>query len=112
MNLKEEFIYKQHGNSEFIVSDPPFPKKLKIDICNSCNYNCIFCPTAIQYNKKNNIDDSLCKRIISDAYNGGAIELAFSSTGEPLLNPKLEEYILFSKNLCYEYVFVNKWLFI
>jgi len=106
VNLKETYISKNHIN-ENISATPPFPLKLKIDVCNSCNYRCVFCPTAITHANKGYIDDTLCRKIITDSYNAGARELGISAVGEPLLNPNLEDYIFFGKELGYEYVFVN-----
>jgi wyosine [tRNA(Phe)-imidazoG37] synthetase (radical SAM superfamily) len=105
LSLQEEIIKKNIGRN--VNTSPPFPLKLKIDICGTCNQNCIFCPTAVQSGKHTNIDDKLCRILIRDGYDAGARELAFSATGEPLLNPKLEEYITFAKNIGYRYVFIN-----
>ncbi|MDR0570077.1 MAG: methyltransferase domain-containing protein [Clostridiales Family XIII bacterium] len=106
MSFKETYISKYRSDGETSAT-PRFPKKVKIDVCNSCNYGCVFCPTAVMGIKEGNIDDALCRRIITDSYHAGARELGISSTGEPLLNPKLEEYISLAKDLGYEYVFIN-----
>lgn len=106
MKLEEKYIWKQRDLSS-VSAMPPFPKIIKIDICNTCNYACIFCPQSKQTNKKGFIDDRLCKKIIADAYEAGAREICLSSTGEPLLNPRLEEYISFAKEAGYTYIFFN-----
>lgn len=106
MNLEEKYIRKQRDLT-FLSAMPPFPKIIKIDICNTCNYACIFCPQSKQTNKKGFINDELCRKIISDAYAAGAREICLSSTGEPLLNPRLEEYISLAKELGYIYIFFN-----
>lgn len=104
--LSSRYIKKQKDLSQ-MNERPPFPRILKIDICNVCNYSCIFCPQAKHVGKKGNIDDGLCMKVMEDAYNAGAREICLSSTGEPLLNKKLPEYIRFAKKLGYEYIFFN-----
>ncbi len=106
MGLKETYIAKSRTDNAPSAA-PPFPQKLKLDVCNTCNYGCLFCPTAVQSKVPGNIDDALCKKIIKDAYGAGARELAVTSTGEPLLNANLESYIRFAKELGYSYVFIN-----
>lgn len=104
--MKEKYLAKQRNLSQISIR-PEFPKIIKIDTCNICNYHCLFCPNAIQSNKVGNIDDELCRKIIIDAYGAGAREICVSSTGEPLLNKKLEEYIRLAKSIGYNYVFLN-----
>lgn len=104
--LKDKYQAKQSDLKE-IGPAPRFPRIVKIDICNTCNYNCIFCPQAKQFKKVGCIDNDLCKKIIKDAFEAGARELCLSMTGEPLLNNHLEEYIIYAKKLGYEYVFLN-----
>ncbi|MBD5456797.1 MAG: radical SAM protein [Lachnospiraceae bacterium] len=106
MNFKERYLKKQREKSN-IMAMPPFPRIVKIDICNICNYSCIFCPQAKQSGKSGNIDDQLCLKVIEDSYHAGAREICLSSTGEPLLNPNLEKYISWAKEIGYEYVFFN-----
>lgn len=110
MSIKERYIAKQRDLSRLSV-EPPFPHILKIDTCNACNYRCVFCPQAKEAmsgaKPKGCIDDALCRHIMKDAYDAGAREICLSAMGEPLLNPRLEEYIAFAKNLGYTYVFFN-----
>lgn len=106
MEFKEKYLAKQREKTN-IMAAPPFPKIIKIDICNTCNYSCIFCPQAKYSKKIGNIDDKLCMKIIVDAYHAGARQICLSSTGEPLLNKNLEKYICLSKSLGYEYIFFN-----
>ena len=80
---------------------------MKIDICNTCNYGCVFCPQAWQRNKVGCIDDELCRRIIRESYEAGARELCLSMTGEPMLNMELEDYVAYAKQMGYTYVFFN-----
>lgn len=106
MDFKKKYIEKQRDLSMESIY-PPFPRILKIDVCNICNYNCIFCPQSKQINKKGSINKELCMKIIRDSYAAGARELCLSMTGEPLLNTDLEEFIQYGKKLGYEYIFFN-----
>ena len=106
-DLKKKYLDKQRNLNEIGIY-PLFPKIIKIDICNVCNYNCVFCPQSKQKNNKQGcIDKELCMKIMKDAYESGGRELCLSMTGEPLMNPELEAYISFAKKLGYEYVFIN-----
>lgn len=106
MGITEKYISKQKDFSELGVK-PSFPKIIKIDICNTCNYSCIFCPQSKQTGKVGSIDDDLCVSVIRDAYCAGAREICLSSTGEPLLNKNLPRYIIEAKKVGYTYVFFN-----
>lgn len=106
MDFKKKYIEKQKDLTMKGVC-PPFPRIVKIDVCNTCNYSCIFCPQSKQVNKKGSIDKDLCMKIIKDSYAAGARELCLSMTGEPLLNNNLEEFIRYGKKLGYEYIFFN-----
>ena len=106
MKISEKYLDKQHDLSNKKIN-PPFPKILKIDICNACNYACVFCPQAKQGEKVGCIEESLFYTVVSDAYKAGAREICLSATGEPLLNRNLEKYIPFSKDIGYEYIFFN-----
>lgn len=105
-NFKVKYIKKQKDLHE-MNEKPVFPRIVKIDTCNTCNFNCIFCPQSKQTGKVGIIDDKLCMKIIKDAFNAGAHELALSMTGEPLINKNLEKYIKYAKELGYTYVFIN-----
>lgn len=105
--LKEKFLNKQKDLSSKAIR-PPFPKIVKIDTCNTCNYRCVFCPQAKQHNKVGCIDSDLCYRIINDSYAAGARELCLSMTGEPLLNNELEDFIAYAKKLGYTYCFFTR----
>jgi len=104
--LRERYLNKQRDLSNKRIY-PPFPQNVKIDICNVCNYSCVFCPQATQYNKIGNIDKTLCLKIIKDAFEAGGRNLCLSMTGEPLLNKELELYVSYAKELGYQYVFLN-----
>lgn len=105
-SFKTKYLEKQKSLSAMSIN-PAFPKIVKIDICNMCNYSCVFCPQSKQKNKVGCIEKELCLKIIKDAYVAGGRELCLSMTGEPLINKDLEEYIRLAKEIGYTYVFLN-----
>lgn len=105
-SLKEKYLNKQRDLSQ-LGEQPPFPPNIKIDICNTCNYTCVFCPQAKQSGRQGFIDKELCKTVIRDAYTGGGTDLCLCANGEPLLNKDLEYYIAYAKDLGYKYIFLN-----
>ncbi|GHV21941.1 hypothetical protein FACS189494_08050 [Spirochaetia bacterium] len=103
-SLKESYTKRRTAVWE---NKPLFPNTIKIEANFSCNYKCIFCPQTKLIDKHGSIDFDLCHRLLLDAYEAGARELTFSTTGEPLLNLQLEEHIAFAKSLGYSYVYIN-----
>ncbi len=85
---------------------PPFPKEFLIDITSVCNHSCTFCSNRKMLNKKN-ADPSLVYRILKEAKNEGSTSVGLYATGEPFLNKELENYIKFSKEIGYEYVYIT-----
>lgn len=104
--LNERWLNKKHDLSALGVK-PPFPMVVKLDICNSCNYSCIFCPHAVRDYGTGCIDFELGKRIIRECYENGAREICLAMRGEPLLNPHMPEYVKYAKGIGYDYVFTN-----
>ena len=47
MTISDRYKEKQRDLSNKSIC-PSFPRILKIDICNVCNYGCVFCPQAKQ----------------------------------------------------------------
>lgn len=87
---------------------PDFPKKnLLIEISNYCNSSCIFCANRKMTRKKKEINPMFLKRILKEAYELGAREVGFYTTGEPLLNKNLEYYISLTKKIGYQYIYIT-----
>ncbi len=87
---------------------PDFPKKnLLIEISNYCNSSCIFCANRKMTRKKKEINPMFLKRILKEAYELGAREVGFYTTGEPLLNKNLEYYISLAKKIGYQYIYIT-----
>ena len=105
-NFQEKYLEKQRDLANLGIR-PEFPHILKMDVCNVCNYGCVFCPQSRQTGKIGCIEEDLCLRVIRESYDAGARELCLSMTGEPLMNRNLEQYIAYAKELGYRYVFIN-----
>lgn len=106
MELKNRIKEKLSQNNYF--EEMPFPSKnLLIEVTNYCNNKCIFCYHDCMKRKKEHIDEKMCRRILKEAYDLGTKEVGFYVAGEPLLNPKLNEYIKFAKQLGYKYIYIT-----
>ena len=85
-----------------------FPKKnLLIEITNHCNNKCIFCYNDCMRRSKRFIEKELCEKILVDAYNLGMREVGFYVAGEPLLDKRLEDFILYAKSIGYKYIYLT-----
>ena len=106
MGVKDKLLNKKHDMSEYKIM-PTFPKVMKLDICNSCNYRCMFCPQAKKDYTTGCIDKELAYKLIKDFYDGGGRELCLAMRGEPLLNSDMANYVRYAKEIGYTYVFTN-----
>lgn len=70
MGVKDKLLSKKHDMSEYKIT-PAFPKVMKLDICNSCNYRCMFCPQAKKDYVTGCIDEALAYKLIKEFYVGG-----------------------------------------
>ncbi len=87
---------------------PPFPQKnLLIEITNICNSNCIFCANSKMKRKRKYIKKELVINVLKQAYQLGTREVGFYTTGEPLLDKNLNEYIAMAKDIGYNYVYIT-----
>lgn len=80
---------------------------LRLELTNICNHTCVFCPHSMQMRKKGYMDKVLAKRLLCEAYELGVRRVALFMNGEPFMAKGLEEYIRYSKELGYEYVFIT-----
>lgn len=84
-----------------------FPKNMLLEPTNICNNSCLFCANSKCTKKRGYIDKEFTKRILKDAYDLGTREVGFYGTGEPLLDKNLEEYIVYAKQLGYNYTYIT-----
>ena len=80
MSLKEQILEKKNDKS-VVTERPPYPKVLKLDVCNVCNYSCVFCPQAKQAGHIGNIDHELCLKILKDNRMGGGDSVVSRNEG-------------------------------
>lgn len=86
---------------------PSFPQNMLVELTNICNHNCIFCGYGEMKRKKCICDTEFTKDIIRQAYENGTREIGFYLIGEPFLNPNLEEFVKYSHDLGFEYIYLD-----
>lgn len=94
-------------NDYRMIENPPFPQNMLLEVTNICNHSCLFCANSKMTRKKGMINQKLAKRILDEAYQNGTRDVGFYATGEPLVNPDLETYIQYAKDLGYEYTYLT-----
>lgn len=86
---------------------PNIPKNMLVECSNTCNLSCIFCANRKMTRKRNKISSSFLNRILNEAFELGVREIGFYTTGEPLMNLELENYINIAKKIGYEYIYIT-----
>ena len=86
---------------------PPLPEKIGIEINNSCNHKCYFCPNPTMDRPRAVMDDAMVMRITREAYEAGIRQISFYSGGEPFLNRSLAKYVRYAKELGFTYVYLS-----
>ena len=96
------------NESNYFSIKPPIPvRNFLVEISNSCNNKCIFCANRKMTRQRGYIKPDLLKKILNDAYNEGVREVGFYTTGEPLLNDSLYDYIRIAKSIGYTYIYIT-----
>ncbi len=86
---------------------PPLPGKISIEINNSCNHMCFFCPNPTMTRTRAVMKSDLAYKVMEDAAANSIREISFYSTGEPFLNKQLPDYIKAAKELGFTYVYLS-----
>lgn len=68
---------------------PPYPRSVKIELTQRCNYRCAFCALQFRENSTADMDWSLFQRITTEMREAGVEEIAPFYIGESFTNPKL-----------------------
>ena len=89
------------------VSSPKFPRELYLELNNTCNHSCFFCSNEKMTRSNSMMPIDFAKRILVEAFDAGAKDVAFFATGEPFMHKKLPDAIKFAKDIGYEYVFLT-----
>ena len=86
-------------------------KTLSIEIVRGCNEKCIYCPyyaNGLHKKERTYIDEKLFKRVTKEAYDLGVRDIGLYMNAEPLLNPKVYEYVEYLKHeVGYEYTYIS-----
>lgn len=78
----------------------PFPIFLDIEVTSDCNLKCPFCATTFRAKKikKGYIDFDIMKKIIDEGAEKGLYGIKFNIRGEPLLHPRLHDFVGYAKD--------------
>lgn len=74
------------------------PRELMIEVTTRCNFNCIHCFRNMMNEEFRDMDERLFKKTIDEAYEEGVEWIVFSGWGEPLIHPRIIDFIKYVKN--------------
>lgn len=76
-----------------------FPLFIDIEVTNACNLRCVFCATTFESKdiEKGFIAHETFKKIIDEGADKGLYGVKFNIRGEPLLHPKIHEFVRYAK---------------
>ena len=86
---------------------PPFPRSLMLELSNACNHTCAFCYNPAMARQRRTMDPAFTTRVLRDAFALGAREVGFATTGEPLANRHLLDYVGLAKQIGYAYTYFS-----
>ena len=101
------------GESSSFSLNPPLPECLNIEVNNTCNQKCVFCPYHGLYAPKAIhpaiLSVDFVKELMCQAYELGIgrKEIGFYLAGEAFLYKGLAELIAFAKELGFKYTFLT-----
>lgn len=113
-----EKVMRKHMEERFgkvfnYTMTPPLPKSLNIELNNTCNQACIFCPfhgeNAIKHPKPSRLEVPFVKKILDQAaeIGVGTKEVGFYLAGEAFLYKELPDIISYAKKLGFKYTFIT-----
>jgi len=89
--IKNKFL------KEDLINNNINPLCVDIEIASICDLACPFCYREFIVTPDKIIDDKLCYNLIDQAAELGVPSMKFNWRGEPLLNPKIYDYIKYAK---------------
>src|SRR3989344_7737291 len=97
----KEYRYK-FENYPKTLTVPDTPIHIDNETSSKCHLSCVFCPRTEPVQKglwreEEHMEFSLFKKIIDEAANIGVYSINLNFLGEPLLNPKLPDFIQYAK---------------
>lgn len=111
--VMREHMAERLGKVHNFSLKPPLPKSLNIEVNNTCNQRCVFCPFHGAYAPKHLapavLEVDFVKSLLKQARNLGIgeKEVGFYLAGEAFLYPGLTEIIAYAKEIGFRYVFLT-----
>ncbi|CAO3439965.1 radical SAM/SPASM domain-containing protein [Azospirillum doebereinerae] len=99
--------YFDMSENDLLTPVPPFPKKVMLELSNGCNHACLFCANPHMQRQVGRMEPDLALRLIAEAYEAGAEEIGFYTTGEPFVHRELARFTAEASRLGYRYIFMN-----
>nr|MCR4745633.1 radical SAM protein [Lachnospiraceae bacterium] len=111
--MKEHFKDRYLSFDDKLESEPALPSSLNIELNNTCNQRCVFCPFHGSGSKLDrrpeSMDYEMAKKILEEAFSLGIgrKELGLYMSGEPFLYPHLVEIIDYAKRIGFQYIYLT-----
>ena len=96
-NQQPESCIKNKYTVNNLKEKKVIPLCIDIEVASICDLACPFCYREFIVTPDKIINDKLCYRIIDQASDLGVPSIKFNWRGEPLLNPKIYDYIKYAK---------------
>jgi len=96
-----EIYYSYYPDQDFLaLSENRMVWGLRIESCNICNANCIFCAYQYQRRKKRIMSETIYNKIINDYNSMGGGDLGLVPiAGDPLIDPSILRRIHYARQL-------------
>lgn len=107
LTARTEKQYSSSRNRSLMRERPPLPRNMMVELTNTCNHACTFCPNPHMKRQRGRIDSDLMRRIILEAYEAGVREIGFYATGEPFADKRLAEFTKLAKTAGFEYTYIS-----
>lgn len=77
----------------------PFPLFIDVEVTSNCNLKCPFCATTFRGTRitRGFIAEDLVRKVIDEGAEKGLCGVKFNIRGEPLLHPKIHEFVAYAK---------------
>lgn len=117
MNSKKQVMrahyYERICTTNNLSLDPPLPECLNIEVNNTCNQRCVFCPYHGSYTPAEItpavLEADFVKKLMKQAWSLGIgrKEIGFYIAGEPLLYRNIIDVTGYAKELGFPYIFMT-----
>jgi MoaA/NifB/PqqE/SkfB family radical SAM enzyme len=107
VKITDKIDMHTHVPAEKLISKPPFPDAIKIEVTSRCNLRCSYCATGAGLRPTGDMDPEFLYRILEEARLAGVREIGLFLLGESFLLKELPEYVRRAKAAGIEYVFIT-----